>query len=168
MAVRGRRLFTLGVGALTFLVIRKPSKQQRRRARRDAIYASYDRAGAEPKFVTEMRELESDFDATGTDGLDEPIQEAIALHAVWGDDDEFTTSQAARLLGMSRPALVALLDRGELPFRMVGTHRRLPAAAVLAFRRRSERRAPRTPSREEQLRGLEEMAEMGDALGLGY
>jgi len=92
----------------------------------------------------------------------------VALHAVRGDDDEFTTSQAARLLGMSRPTLVALLDRGELPFRMVGTHRRLPAAEILAFRRRSERGAPRTPSREEQLRALEEMAAMGNALGLGY
>lgn len=92
----------------------------------------------------------------------------VALHAVGADDEEFTTSQAARLLGMSRPTLVSLLDRGELPFRMVGTHRRLPAREVLAFRRRSERGAPRTPSREEQLRGLEEMAATGEALGLGY
>jgi len=73
MAVTGRRLFTLGVGVLTFLVIRKPSKQQRRRARRDAIYASYDRAAADPEFAAEMRELETDFDATVSDGLGEPI-----------------------------------------------------------------------------------------------
>jgi hypothetical protein len=71
MAVTGRRLFSLGVGVLTFLVIRKPSKQQRRRARRDAIHASYDRAGADPDFVAEMRELEADFDCTVADGLDE-------------------------------------------------------------------------------------------------
>jgi excisionase family DNA binding protein len=92
----------------------------------------------------------------------------VALHAVRAEDEEFTTSQAARLLGMSRPTLVALLDRGELPFRMVGTHRRLPAGEVLAFRRRTERGAPRMISREEQLRGLEEMAATSDALGLGY
>jgi len=92
----------------------------------------------------------------------------VALHAVHADDEEFTTSQAARLLGMSRPTLIALLDRGELPFRMVGTHRRLPAGEVLAFRRRSGRGAVRTLSREQRLRGLEEMAETSEALGLGY
>jgi len=75
MATAGRRLFTLGVGVLTFLVMRKPSKLsklQRRRARRDAIYAAYDQAGADPEFMAEMRELEADFEPTVSDGLAEP------------------------------------------------------------------------------------------------
>jgi len=71
MATAARKLFSIGVGVLTFLVIRKTSKQQRRRARRDAIHAAYDRAGADPEFVAAMRELETDFDSTVSDGLGE-------------------------------------------------------------------------------------------------
>ena len=45
-----------------------------------------------------------------------------------------TTVEASKLLGMSRQHLVGLLKNSEIPFHMVGTHRRLYARDVLAYK----------------------------------
>ncbi|MDR1427195.1 MAG: helix-turn-helix domain-containing protein [Bifidobacteriaceae bacterium] len=56
-----------------------------------------------------------------------------------------TTSQAAQMLGISRPTLVRLLEDGEIPCEQPHRHRMLRLEDVLAFqrRRRATQRAVR-------------------------
>lgn len=72
---------------------------------------------------------------------------------------ELTTQQAAGFLSVSRPHVVSLLERGELPYRKVGTHRRIQLKDILDYRQRSlvKRRT-----------ALDEMAQQAQDLQLGY
>jgi excisionase family DNA binding protein len=74
-------------------------------------------------------------------------------------DKELTSQEAADILHVSRPHLIKLLDRGELPFHRVGTHRRIKIDDVLAYRDR------RDAQREE---ALGELARLSEELPGGY
>lgn len=53
---------------------------------------------------------------------------------------ELTTHEAAALLHVSRPHLIRMLDEGRVPFRRVGTHRRIRFDDVTGYRAREEAR----------------------------
>lgn len=72
---------------------------------------------------------------------------------------ELTTQQAADMLNVSRPFVVRLLDEGSIPFRMVGTHRRVRAEDVIAYRQQSY---------EESKKALDELTKIAQDEGLGY
>lgn len=80
---------------------------------------------------------------------------------------ELTTTQAAELLSVSRPFLIKLIERGEIPFRMVGTHRKLDARDVTNFKmkRMTKRRAALNVAAalDEEL-GIDDDFPVGDAL----
>lgn len=74
-------------------------------------------------------------------------------------DSEIGTQQAADLLQVSRPHLVKLLEEGLIPFRKVGSHRRLLLCDILSYETRQKER------RADHLRFL---AQQAQELNLGY
>lgn len=49
--------------------------------------------------------------------------------------DLYSTTEAASMLGVSRPTLMKLIESGELESEMVGTHHRIPAEGIVAYQR---------------------------------
>ena len=70
---------------------------------------------------------------------------------------ELTTVEAAEILNVSRPHLVKLLEQSEMPYRMVGSHRRVRLVDVLAYRDRQDARSRRA---------LDELTAQAEELGL--
>jgi excisionase family DNA binding protein len=51
---------------------------------------------------------------------------------------ELTTQEAADLLNVSRPTLIQMLEQGQIPFRKVGTHRRISFTKAMEHKRKLE------------------------------
>lgn len=72
---------------------------------------------------------------------------------------ELSTQEAANLLNVSRPFLVGILEEGHLPFRKVGTHRRILLRDILEYRKHID---------TARAKALDELAELSQQDGLGY
>ena len=59
---------------------------------------------------------------------------------VFKPEDEVSPERAAELLGVSRPIVYRRMDTGKLPFRQIGTHRRIRAADVAELKKFEDRR----------------------------
>jgi excisionase family DNA binding protein len=74
-------------------------------------------------------------------------------------EDEMTPQTAADFLGMSRQFLMRLLDKAELPFHKVGSHRRIRRKDVETYARK---RAAQRSARLERLRDKIQAAGLDD------
>ena len=112
-----------------------------RAARRIGEYLT-THPGADP--VTINGEL------AGDDALVVPREAAVLLAQVLGylasgegvtimpESAELTTQQAAEFLNVSRPYLIKLLETGKIPFRLVGTHRRVRFRDLREYKNRDD------------------------------
>ena len=77
----------------------------------------------------------------------------IPVHA------ELTTQQAADILNVSRPFLIQQLENGAIPYRKVGTHRRVMFKDLTEYKQTMD---------HNRLKALEELSVIDQGLGLGY
>jgi len=78
--------------------------------------------------------------------------------SVFAEDEMLTTQQAADRLNVSRQYLTRLLERGDLPSIRVGSHRRVAANEVAAYKRLRDAKRDRD---------LDELIAISESLG-GY
>jgi excisionase family DNA binding protein len=89
------------------------------------------------------------------------LEDMASGHAVTivPQNAELTTQQAADVLNVSRPFLVQLLEQKKLPYRLVGTHRRIRFEDVLHYKENID---------TERRKVLDQLAAEAQNLKLGY
>ncbi|MGH9766766.1 MAG: excisionase family DNA-binding protein [Blastocatellia bacterium] len=74
-------------------------------------------------------------------------------------ESEISTRQAAEILQVSHSYLLGLLENNEIPFRTVGSGRRVKLADALNYKKKTD---------EERIEALEELAAQAQELNMGY
>jgi excisionase family DNA binding protein len=105
----------------------------------------------------------------GDDALVVPREAAVLLAKVLGylatgegvtvmpDSAELTTQQAAEFLNVSRPYLIKLLEAERIPYRLVGTHRRIRFKDLRDYKNRDDL---------QRRRAADELTQLSQELGL--
>ena len=105
----------------------------------------------------------------GDDALIVPREAAVLLSQILGylangegvnvmpDSAELTTQQAAEFLNVSRPYLIKLLESEQIPFRRVGSHRRIRFRDLRLFQSRDDL---------QRRQAADELTELSQELGL--
>jgi excisionase family DNA binding protein len=105
----------------------------------------------------------------GDDALVVPREAAVLLAQVLGylardegvtvmpDSAELTTQQAAEFLNVSRPYLIKLLETEKIPYRLVGTHRRIKFRDLRDYKNRDDL---------ERRHAADELTQLSQDLGL--
>ena len=70
---------------------------------------------------------------------------------------ELTTQEAANILNVSRPHMVKLLEKGNLPFHKIGRHRRVLFADLMEYKKRRE---------NESLNAMQALADQAQDTGM--
>jgi excisionase family DNA binding protein len=77
----------------------------------------------------------------------------IPIHA------ELTTQRAADLLGVSRPFLIRQMEEGVIPYRKIGTHRRVLFSDLMRYKQEID---------SKRHEALDELATQAQELKMGY
>lgn len=138
------------------------SEVEQARAFKDRVEKACGAASAHATIAVEVRDGESVEMPAELTALIAQILDLISRGCtvtVGGLPNEVTTTVAAKMLGVSRPTLMKLVNEGRLPSHKVGSHTRLFSRDVLAHKE---------IQRAAQRKAFDRLRELEDELGVVY